>query len=236
MKIFKSVLSVILILNALFIKAGDSYDSTRLEIKEYPGETIRKLRADEDLIYPSDVIEKEGILSSIFRTLGDFIEWIFSPLNRITEEWPLIENILIGLSVLFIAFLIFKIFDSRLQGFFEKNASVKPVQWSVEKENIHEIDFEKEISESLAKSQYRLAVRLLYLQTLKYLSDSGTINWQEGKTNFEYTFEIEDLRQREHFQELSRQFNYVWYGHTEANQAVFSLAHEHSRSILSQED
>jgi hypothetical protein len=50
-------------------------------------------------------------------------------------------------------------------------------------ENIHEIDYDQDIKEAIAAGNYSLAVRLLYLQTLKTLSDNALIKWNINKTN-----------------------------------------------------
>ena len=55
-------------------------------------------------------------------------------------------------------------------------------------------------------------MRLLYLRSLKQLSDNGLINWQINKTNTDYISEIADNTQREAFKQLTLQFEYAWYG------------------------
>jgi len=88
-------------------------------------------------------------------------------------------------------------------------------------ENIHEIDFDAEIEKAIAVQNYRYAVRLLYLKSLKQLSDAGLINWQLNKTNYQYITELTDSRNREEFKQLTLQFEYVWYGDFLINSEVF---------------
>jgi len=54
---------------------------------------------------------------------------------------------------------------------------------SVFHENIHELNFDKLISEALAQQHYREGIRLLFLKSLKLLTDRQFIHWQAGKTN-----------------------------------------------------
>ena len=48
----------------------------------------------------------------------------------------------------------------------------------------------KRIADALCPTDYREAVRLLYLQTLKQLSDGKRIDWQLYKTPTQYIYEV----------------------------------------------
>ena len=50
--------------------------------------------------------------------------------------------------------------------------------YTVEEDTIYGVDFPKGIDEALSRRDYREAIRLLYLQTLKQLSDAERIDWQ----------------------------------------------------------
>ena len=89
-------------------------------------------------------------------------------------------------------------------------------------ENIHEINFTDRINEAIEGRSYRLAVRLLYLQTLKHLTDNGLINWQVNKTNRQYAHELTGDDLRPGFDRLTTQFEYVWYGDFPIDEDRFS--------------
>ena len=89
-------------------------------------------------------------------------------------------------------------------------------------ENVHELDFDTLIEEAKNQSNYRLATRLYYLKTLKRLSDSGLINWQKNKTNFEYYYELKGEERRKQFYNLTRLFESVWYGNLEISETTFN--------------
>ena len=57
-------------------------------------------------------------------------------------------------------------------------------------ENIHAINFDQAIQDALFRKEFRLAIRLLFLQALKLLADKNHIHWQPGKTNHEYVEEL----------------------------------------------
>lgn len=71
------------------------------------------------------------------------------------------------------------------------------------------------------EGDYVLAVRILYLSTLRLLDEKKWICWDVHKTNQSYLFEIQDAGKRMGFQELSRIFDCVCYGEFEIGEPVF---------------
>lgn len=63
------------------------------------------------------------------------------------------------------------------------------------------------------------AVRLLYLQTLKQLSDEKRIDWQLYKTPTQYVYEV----RMPAFRQLTNHFLRVRYGNFEATEALFHV-------------
>ena len=79
-------------------------------------------------------------------------------------------------------------------------------------ESVGRNKLEAMLEKSLEEKQYRLAVRLSYLIVLKRLSDAGHIHWQADKTNHSYMNEISKQELRQPFSNLTRMYEYVWYG------------------------
>ena len=79
-------------------------------------------------------------------------------------------------------------------------------------ENIFDIEYEKEIQKAVAAQNFRLAVRLLYLQSLKELSLRNLIQFTPEKTNSQYLFQLAGSSFYKNFFTLTRNFNYIWYG------------------------
>lgn len=84
-------------------------------------------------------------------------------------------------------------------------------------ENIHVIDFEAEIACARSTGDYTRASRLLYLQTLKQLSDAHRIDWQPQKTPAQYTREVSGRS----FLQLTNHFVRIRYGGFEADEQLF---------------
>jgi len=78
--------------------------------------------------------------------------------------------------------------------------------------DIHQVDFTKAIATAASTGNFRLAVRLWYLSTLKQLSDKKVIDWRPGKTNYAYLTELASSPYRGAFGSLTADFESSWYG------------------------
>ena len=83
--------------------------------------------------------------------------------------------------------------------------------------SIYGVNFEADIKQALKAADYRQAVRLSYLQTLKYLEDTGKIEWQPSKTPSQYVRQVNMPA----FSSLSRHFINVRYGNYEATAELY---------------
>jgi hypothetical protein len=127
--------------------------------------------------------------------------------------------IALGLGAL--VFIVLRLVGVDVLNVFKRKPSGTDVPYEESLENIHEINFDTSIEQAIAQHNYRLAVRLLYLKSLKQLNDLGLIHWQIDKTNSAYINELQNAEQREAFTVLTRQFEYVWYGEFAVNGQAF---------------
>lgn len=80
----------------------------------------------------------------------------------------------------------------------------------------------KELAEEALKNQdFRLALRYRYLMVLRRLSDRKLILWKSSKTNFDYQKELRDTPFLGSFTEVTRSYNFVWYGHLELDATAY---------------
>jgi len=73
-------------------------------------------------------------------------------------------------------------------------------------------DLDSILQELLNRQEYRLALRILYLITLKNLNDQKIIDWKKEKTNNDYINEISQEPYLKEFKELTYFFELTWYG------------------------
>lgn len=147
-----------------------------------------------------------------------FWNWFWNLIGRLFQKGQnsgggsIIKYLLIVAVVAGVIFLIIKLTGADLSNIFSREPKQAAMPYSESLENIHEISFDTEIENALAQRNYKLAVRLLYLASLKQLNDARLIHWQIDKTNKAYLDELNNADQRQSFAVLTRQFEYVWYG------------------------
>lgn len=124
------------------------------------------------------------------------------------------------LFIVAIGLLIWFIYKKRPELFMRRNKKVI-TPYDVLEDNIYGVDFDAEIEKAVSNNDYKNAVRFLYLQTLKHLSDNNLINWQLYKTPTEYTYEMKAEMLRPIFRKLTNLFLRVRYGNYEADRNLF---------------
>ena len=82
-------------------------------------------------------------------------------------------------------------------------------------------DTDSLLRNAIKNGNYRLAVRYLYLQSLKRLSERKYIEINTNKTNYEYVTEIRKHKFANEFASLTLQYEYVWYGEYPVDERLF---------------
>lgn len=133
-----------------------------------------------------------------------------SSINVILNSWPL-KIFFWLLAIIFIIFISYKVFFKN-----EIFASRKKVPAATGEEALLELNeisaYDTFIAQAEKNEELNLATRYLFLKTLKSLSDRGFINFTTDKTNKEYLKEMEQHHYYAEFRELTRDYEYVWYG------------------------
>jgi hypothetical protein len=85
-------------------------------------------------------------------------------------------------------------------------------------DTIYGVDFDTAVSQAVGHEDYREAVRLVYLRTLKVLSDRHQIDWQPFKTPSQYVREYSAVPA---FRTLTAHFLRVRYGNFPATRVLY---------------
>ena len=127
-----------------------------------------------------------------------FTEWLLMKLNELLGKIFGMDNglaswILVLLALLVLAFIGLYIWRHH-PGLFQRKESLQADDTETE-DTIYGVDFEGSIRQAVSREDWREAIRLRYLQTLKTLTDSGQIDWQPYKTPTQYVREMASLPQ-----------------------------------------
>ena len=209
----KSIISFLLLLQG-FITLGEekvvpvTYDSSKIEWRQFDAEKIAEHKNDPDFDYGNRPVPGLSLWER-------FIIWLNGMLSRLyyvgttTPIGKIIVYILIGA---IIVYALLKLLKTDVRRTFYANTDTVDLPYEVHKENIHEIDFETLIKEAVEAGEYKNAIRLIYLFALKHLADKHLVEWQPGKTNHDYLYELKQEDIKEGFGSLSFYFEYAWYG------------------------
>ena len=201
-------------------------EQLKTTVAPVPIQKIEKYRQNNDFKYIKQ--------APAINFWGIVLKWFLAFLETVFSDNGAAPYIRYAIIILVIAFSISKIFGGDFSGIFINNKkTTKENGFNYGNDDIHKIDFEKEIKNAIKKQNFRLATRFLYLKLLKVLNEIEYISWQPGKTNSSYQYELEDTNISNSFKRLSGMYEYCWYGHFELNQAEFEQLSSKFESIFS---
>jgi hypothetical protein len=181
--------------------------------------TLQSLKEDPDLIYTQQDRNFYEMVRDFFRRLW---QWLAEKINQLFNVNIQGTDVTIFAYVIASLVLIVGIyFLLKMSGFslFFTNKKAGST-YIVGQENIHEINFEKEIAAFLRKQNFRMAIRHMYLWALKKMDDQGSIKWEPFKTEQHYRQEIADEQLKQTYGQMAYIFDFVWYGNFEADAAM----------------
>jgi ABC-type dipeptide/oligopeptide/nickel transport system permease component len=187
-------------------------DSSKVQLRHFNNAAIKQYLGDKDFQYQEYLTVTPNWWTRFWRWIWNFIENLFRNNRHMHPAYNVFKYLLLATAIGVLVFIIFKIIGIDLIKIFRGESKNIEIPYAETLENIHDISFDNELEKAIANKNYRLAVRLLYLRSLKQLSDAQLIYWQIEKTNTAYLNELTDAQQRQSFGLLTRQFEYIWYG------------------------
>ena len=198
----------------------DSYalpDSSAITPRSADAEELQKLKSNPALQYKEPPTIAESIWDRFLLWLRQMISSIFE--SAVTTNWGKLLAYITGIVLVIV--LIMMLLKVNAFKVLYSGDGASGFRYNALDENIHEMDFEKLIEEAIAKSDYRGGVRLVFLYSLKMLSDKNHIHWNQGKTNQDYLDELKLAELKPGFSDLNYYFEYAWYGNFKINAEMF---------------
>lgn len=195
--------------------------------KPFNKELIKELQQTETYIYPLTEGEK-GLTpwQKFLRWLGNFLSFDINPV-----WWEYL--LYIALFAIFI-FAVIKLLGLSVNGIFSRPKPTGALGFNTLQEDVTKRNLYTEIEEALANNNYRLVVRLRYLQALKILAEQELLIIKQGKTNFDYVYELKDGSKKDNFTRLANLFDYVWYGFFEVNEQHLTKSAQYLMALSKQ--
>lgn len=174
-------------------------------------QVVENITGSGEYNYEMQLAGKEpGILDAILNMIDS---WLYGTSEVIgsTPRW--IWSVVAVIALCVIGYLLY----ANRNAVFSFTRRRKEVDYTIEDDDINAIDFENGIAHALATGDYRNACRLVYLKTLKALSDSKAIDWKLFKTPNEYVAEVSDSE----FRVLTNHFLRIRYGDFDATRHLY---------------
>ncbi len=199
------------------VPAGVIPDTSVVASRSFDENTVQELKDSKDFKYKQPPSVAESIWDRLMLWLDQLFGWIFR--SAVETNWGQVLLYTLGLVILIVlVMMLLKVDALRV---FYAGADQGMSKYQTLEEDIHEMDFEGLLREALEKSEYRLAVRLTFLRSLKLLSDKQHVTWRPGKTNHDYVEELKEGDLKTGFNELSFYFDYAWYGDFTVNEILY---------------
>lgn len=201
------------------------YDSSSIHPRLPSPELLRELKEDPDYNYESDPPPTDNLIAKWWNWLLQQLGTFFNS-DSYAEFWQYVVMIAMAILVLFLLYKA-KVLDY----VFPPAKDDSGLDYTIGKENIHEINFDEAIAQAYKDGDFRLAIRLQYLKTLKVLTDRSLITWTPHRTNHNYAEDLGRSPLRNDFEKITRYFEFAWYGAFPIEEPEFLEMKEWSNSF-----
>lgn len=222
------------------------HDTLPVQLREPSMNMQEEVYSNEDYNY----VEEENKSSSedgfFDRLLGDLMRSLFEDVDAPDWDpnmpdkpsssqinWWSLFFIVIGGGL--IVFFIIKATNAGGGSLFKGKTKKKEeaIDATLEDVDIHAITYDDEITRAVSRQDYRFAVRLWFLRSLKEMSDLDLIQWKIDKTNSDYYYELSGNKLQKDFGSVSLLYDYVWYGEFKLNEMKYREAERELQSYVS---
>lgn len=214
--------------------AALSFDSSSVTLRSLPEGGLQSYLDDDEFNYHREYRDPETVWDRFMQWLRDLFSGMV-PSGVQGTIWEFVFEVLPYIVMIgAIVFVVLKLTQTNLRGLFAKQSDKVVGDFTQIDENIHEMNFNTLIDEAIVAGHYRRAVRLLYLKSLKELSDRGLIDFSREKMNHDYLRELERSPLREPFADATLLFEYIWYGDMPVTASSFPRVREAFAGLNSQ--
>lgn len=151
--------------------------------------------------------------------IDKIINWFSITGSSATTLWQNLSFLFYVLVILGVVYFIIKIILNK-EGrwlFKRKTEEVNDLSYDIG-EHIREVNFDTLIAESVARKDYRSAIRYSYLLVLKRLDQFEIITYDAQKTAYDYQTELEGSIYGIGFNKATYYYTYIWYGEFEIDE------------------
>lgn len=210
----------------LFLPALQLYaaaDSTLQEVRRFDRKEFNDLQNSRDYRYPDSREEVMSILDRIIKWLSELFDFFDPAMADSGIMKGLGYLLMFALIAVFTGLLIWLLLRSDFKALFtRKSAKVKKEDYEILEDDIHNISYIDEIQKAVNEGNYRRAIRLQYLKTLKMLADNHVITWSIERTNSDFRNMMRARNDYAAFDYLATAYEFVWYGYSSVDAGEYT--------------
>ena len=216
-------------------------DSVVMTIREPDAQAQDEIYSDDQWKYITEEQKSSSEDSFFDRLLEDLLRSLFRdydgpdmssgrPSGSSSVNWWGLFIIIIGAALL-VLFIVKATGAGGNRLFKGKSKRKEIIDASAEDVDIHGIDYDAEITGARNRLDYRMAVRLWFLRSLKLMADESLIEWKIDKTNSDYYYELKETKFQKEFGSVSNLYDYVWYGEFKLSELRYREAEDELRKF-----
>ena len=195
-----------------------------LEKVDFDTEKIKNYKADKAFDY-LEKIEEDSWWTRLKRWVNlkwnAFLQWLFGDYQT-NAFWSAVLSALPYIFLILVLGLITWLFIRLNPG---NAVMAEPITGRVnlkkEEDIVKSADISSLINEAIRDENYRLAVRYLYLKSLRLLDQKDHIQYRFQKTNEDYINEINEAEIKNQFTKITRLYDFIWYGDFDLSKSRF---------------
>lgn len=200
------------------------FDDTTIEKQRITENDLETYKTDDDFNY-KEVVAEENFLDKAYRWFQNVLRKFWEAIFGVGTASGFLYFIFRVLPYLLLGFLVFLLVRFFLKvnsnNLITKARKQGAILFTEEEQIIKNEDIPALIQDAINQNNYRLAIRYYYLLSLKYLTESDSISWQPQKTNEDYINEINKDHLKANFKNITRIYDYVWYGEFDVDAIKF---------------
>jgi hypothetical protein len=246
------ILSILSIsITAQFCFAQRSATSVKSDYFNYSDSTKKILPANEEefvvdvRILSEDILDKYKNDPAFNYESGpeEADDWITKIRNWINQQLALLRSskaystlldyLYYGIMILALILIIRGLIKADRRGLLFGKVNSNEIKIIESDEDISQLNFDELISSAIENKQYKLAIRYLFLKSLKLLSEKGLIELRNNKTNYQYLSEIKNNQIADLFRNTTSSFEWIWYGDFPINDAILKSSQNEFNKLFS---
>ncbi len=179
-----------------------------IDLRMLSDDILEKYKNDPEFDYDGGSKEAEDWISKI----KNWINQQLAILRSSKAYSTLLDYLYYGLMIAALILIVRGLIKADRRGLLFGKINSNEIKIIESEEDISQINFDELISIAIESKQYKLAVRYLFLNSLKLLSEKGLIELKNNKTNYQYLSEIKNNQIADVFRNTTSSFEWIWYG------------------------